>query len=292
MASLAPATDEQTIQSSLLISDVMNLSTIDNDIGLHNVEDILNVEQTLLAEVQRATANTTEDREEWTLQGNSEQQTSELLDRILATPATQFGREPKISIVGNIALDMGGPFRQYVANAFNSLLSSDEIFSDHSSELRSFREHPLHVFTYQQNRYIVLGKLFYWFVIIHKCIPYPHKLNPAIVAFAIHDTIPLNVVPHANRSVMQILNLIEGYNSRTSINVIDEIVKEWLENLGIPLSDFMNALSDRNKGSLYFMKGIAMLAVINNCQQAFDYFRMGFQSGRNFISVKVSKSFV
>jgi hypothetical protein len=145
-------------QSPLSTSEMMNLNSMDDDLELNNVREGLIVERILSAEVRRATANIAENREEWTLQGTPDQQSSALLDLILTTPAIRFGREPKISLLGNIALDMGGPFRQYVTNVFNSLLNSDDMFSDDGSELRSFRERPPREFTYHRNKYIIFPK--------------------------------------------------------------------------------------------------------------------------------------
>ena len=137
-------------------------------------------------------------------------------------------------------------------------------------------------------KYFVFGKIFYWFVIIHRQIPYSTDINPAIIAYAICEKIPRNVLPHIDGSVNSLVQQILSYNSQTSQEAIDTNVKDcqWLHLIGIPLSDFMNDLQNPEKGPGYLADTIATLAVVNDSAQAFAHFHQGFNDNRGFETVK------
>jgi hypothetical protein len=140
-------------------------------------------------------------------------------------------------------------------------------------------------FDYHRQKYYVIGKIFYWFVFIHCQIPYPTDINPAIVAYAIHGSIPPTILPQVDASIHLVVQQILSYNSRTSSNGISESVKEWLSIIGIPLPEFLIDLRDSQKGPRYVADLVATLATINNSLQAFKHFRDGFNNDRGFESV-------
>lgn len=199
---------------------------------------------------------------------------------------SQFRIVPKLYIHGNPAIDIGGVFREKISETFEFLLQQSCFVNDISVGI-TFREYlnPMEMLLYE-NSYTVLGKIIYWFVFIHRYIPYPKKLDPAIIAFAIYGYIPESLV---SESVARIVALIRTYNSNTSEDAIDDEVLIWLSGSNdrrSDLSSFVQTLRDPNKGSEYIIRRICTTSCIGVRNVAFDNFRLGFISGHtNFTSV-------
>jgi len=149
-----------------------------------------------------------------------------------------------LTITGNSVIDIGGVFRDSINRLFNALYTSDlfNVEDIYVGTKRSFRElSPVEV-GYRKAKYFVLGKIFFWFVIVHHQIPYPMDINPAIVAYAIHGKIPRDIIQQIDPSVNNFIKEIADYNSETTANEVTENVKEWLGVIGVPLGNFMNDL--------------------------------------------------
>jgi hypothetical protein len=236
-------------------------------------------------EYNRATADVPpESRQRWMLRGSQALREQELFDFLLNTPGHDLRLLPRLSIFQNEVIDAGGVFRDSINRLFGSMYNSD-MFSQSSHNTKSFRERSPTEFVYYRSRYYVFGKIFYWFIIIHRQVPYPMDLNPAIVAYAIHEKIPQSILLQVDPSVHTLIQQILGYSSRTSVNAIVENVREWLSIIGVPLSDFMSDLCHPQKGPKHLADTIATLAVVNNSFQAFSSFRDGFNDNRGFETV-------
>jgi hypothetical protein len=245
----------------------------------------ISAHQVISDEQMRATEGmSVENRERVTLRGTEESQRRQFFQFLVTTPGQLLRVLPRLSIVGNNAIDAGGVFRHTINRHFKILYDESDIFVT-TSNTRTFRERPAIEFEYHRDKYYVLGKIFYWFIFIHRQIPYPTDIDAAIIAFAIHGRIPRTILPQLNAAIDALVGEILTYNARTSINRISDNVKGWLSTIGIPLDDFVTDLHDSRKGPMYLADRVGSLAIMNNSLQAFQYFRNGFNKDRGFESV-------
>jgi hypothetical protein len=95
-------------------------------------------QQVILDEQMRATYGISlENCQRLTLRGTEENQRRELSNFILTTPGRLLRILPKLSILGNDVIDVGGVFRDSINRLFKSLYESD-IFAESTSNMKSF----------------------------------------------------------------------------------------------------------------------------------------------------------
>lgn len=236
-----------------------------------NVEEILEQEKQQALQTQSLIL-----REVWRLRGTNPTRTSALISKIVSCPRSQLQKIPQLIIEGVQAVDAGGVFREELSRAFDHILDSS-IFIHDSTSRRTFAELPIREYNFEKDNIIALGKMFYWFVIIHKYIPYPN-INPAIIAYAIYGDIPHEILPQVNPAAARVLEMIKSYGPRTTQAAIELEVKQWLEELGMPFQIFMRDLQDRSRGPEWLGNVFVNAVVVGNCEPAFNYFREGFQN--------------
>ena len=247
---------------------------------------IISTEEAMSNEYIQATDNIPrQNRLHWVLPAAQTRRDQKLFENLQTTPGHSLRLIPRLALNGNSVIDTGGVFRDTINRVFRSIYESDIFESTNVGAPKSFRELSPIEFEYHKAKYFVLGKIFYWFVIIHRQVPYPMDINPAIVVYAIHGKIPRSILQQIDASVNILIQEIAGYNSEATANDITENVKDWLRIIGVPLEDFTNDLQNLSKGASYLADNIATLAVVNNSLQAFDHFRDGFNDQRGFETV-------
>ena len=115
------------------------------------------------------------------------QHIEEFLEFLYSTPDHEFKRTIRIRISQSPAIDVGGVFRDKIGSAFQFLLNSDIFVMNEASNMKTFRPF-INRMGYQQRKaqYIAFGKIYYWSVIVRRCIPFPNNMDPAILAYGIY----------------------------------------------------------------------------------------------------------
>ena len=252
----------------------------------------ISTQDAFLNEIKLATDNISEwTCLRWSLSSAQETRELMLFEKLLGTPGHSFRLIPRFTMSGNSVVDIGGVFRDSINRMFHGIYESD-IFNSVGTNVgnkKTFRElSPVEV-GYRKGKYFVFGKIFYWFIIIHRQIPYPMEINPTIVAYAIHGKIPRSILQQIDPSVNLFIEEILQYNSETTMDKVTEIVRDWLKIIGVPLDDFVYDLQTKNVSDV--ADNIATLATVNNSLQAFDHFRNGFNDQRGFESVQTCNIF-
>jgi hypothetical protein len=86
-----------------------------------------------------------------------------------------------------------------------------------------------HLYTFHQCQYVVFGKLFFWFVFMHKEILYPNNLNPAIVAYAISGTISMDVVSQIGLVLGGVAQMVAGFDVNISRTAeAPQEIRDWI----------------------------------------------------------------
>ena len=245
--------------------------------------------QVLQTEQRRATSHSSGNVEYWRLKSDMTQRTQDLINYLYNCSGHQLTKIPRLTIDGSHSIDVGGVFRNEINQVFRSLFES-EIFTLDTNGFQTFTEYNVMNFTLRTKQYFVLGRIFYWFVFIHRHIAYPVAINPAIISFAIYGEIPLSVMERINGGLARALALIKTYNFRTAAAAIDEDVLQWLSQIGIDFSDFIEDLHHQQRGPHYLIRMIGNTVILGNCKPAFEEFQKGFTSQRGFSSVYLFKS--
>lgn len=122
------------------------------------------------------------------------------------------------TICGSPAVDIGGVVQDKINRVFEFLLNSDIFILDHVISQKTFKEFPFMGYHSQRKKYIAMGLIFYWFVLIHHYYnPFLVQLNPAILAYGIHSCIPQNVVQQVNSHFGHIADTIEQYTLQSQV---------------------------------------------------------------------------
>jgi hypothetical protein len=223
----------------------------------------------------------------WTLYTGPQHlsQSLQMINLLYNCSGQHLRRLPHVRIDSSPALDAGGVFRAHVNQAWTYLLEESGIFDRDQAGRKSFAIIEVDPLGIRKKHCIVFGKILYWCVLIHRIIPYPIDLNPAIVAYAIYGSIPFTVLQQVNNSVATIANIIRSYNSRTSADNIHPHVLEWISAIQLDLANFMFFLRSREFGPEYLAEQISTGIVLGRNREAFNHVREGFQFDLGFTSV-------
>ena len=228
-------------------------------------------------------------RQVWNLASNRQRQYLQIIDHLFNSQGHQLRIVPELSIHNSPALDIGGVFRAKINEVFQFLLHSDIFTFDNTIEKTTFTLFSALQYQYRHKQYLAFGQIFYWFVIIHRHIPFPDSLNPAILAYGIHGYIPTNVIQQVDEVTADVVEIIKSYTTRTPEDRISDDVKNWLTAKSVNINDFMSDL--RTNGPQYLAETTGTMAIVGDCLSAFMFFREGFTKNRGFTSVYYFNSF-
>ena len=173
-------------------------------------------------------------------------------------------------------------------SVFRSLLDSDLFTIDTSSNYKRFATFSNRMGYEQRDReYILFGKIFYWYVIVRRCVPFPINLDPAILAFGIYgDDLPITCLD-ASHPLRQMMETLSGFTNGSLRSDVENTLQPWVEPYCINLDYAVREILDTNRGPKPFIQTLLKNAVFNNANEAFNYFRQGFigKGERTFISV-------
>jgi len=250
--------------------------------------------QILAHEQERVTQNAPETRTLWYLVGSDEDHLVSLMECIFSCSALDLRAIPQLRLHGSPAIDAGGVFRDKVNRLFQQLLDSKDILeNDLSTGCLLFCEYEDSLqYASRQKQYSVLGTIVYWFVFIHRFVPYPLTLHPAIIAYAIYGYVPYSVLAKAVPSIAPIIRNIESYTILTSLDEIHDDVMGWLTAINYPMESFLADLHDRNRGAQYLARDIGTRVIMGKRKEAFDMFRTGYRKVLGFISVCLSLCYI
>jgi hypothetical protein len=226
-------------------------------------------------------------RQVWRLVGSSGEKSEfqQLIDYFANSQGHELRRLPMLSIHGSPAVDAEGVFRTKVNMVFEFLLNSDIFTIDEKIQKKTFAEFSGLGYQSRRKRYFVFGLVFYWCIIIYRQIPFPESLNPAIFAYGIYGYLPTTVIHQVNPEIAEIVETVEQYTPRMSIDAVDENVKSFLNHHSFDFGEFISDLRHSQHGPQLLARTIGTTTVIGNCMTGFTYFREGFTSNRGFTSV-------
>jgi len=209
------------------------------------------------------------------------------MECLFSCSAADLRKIPQLRIHGSPAIDAGGVFRDKVNRLFQQLLNSRDILEDDQiTGCLLFCEYEDSLqYASRQKQYSVLGTIVYWFVFIHRFVPYPLRLHPAIIAYAIYGYVPYSILARALPGVASIICNIQSYTILTSLDEIHDDVKGWLEAINYGIESFLADLHDRNRGAQYLTREIGTRVIMGKRKEAFDMFRNGYRKMSGFISV-------
>lgn len=204
-------------------------------------------------------------------------------------PDAEFSIIPHLSIDGNNAIDVGGVFNDKIGLLFNELLASDIFYTDNNGNQKFVKFNGSMAFNQREKKYIVFGKILYWYVIIHRCIPYPTTLDPAIVAYGIYgDEIPISCL-ESESAFKSLIETIQGFsNDPPSQHYIENLLTPWVEFLEIDLEYAVQSITRGADGAKGFARELLLNYVVHGKERAFLPFHRGFtgsDSERTFTSV-------
>ena len=248
--------------------------------------------QILTHEQERVTQNAPEIRIFWHLVGSDEDHLVSLMECLFNCPPMDLRAIPQLH--GSPVIDAGGVFRDKVNRLFQQLLDSKDILeNDLSTGCLLFCEYEDSLqYASRQKQYSVLGTIFYWFVFIHRFVPYPLTLHPAIIAYAIYGYVPYSVLAKAVPSIAPIIRNIESYTILTSLDEIHDDVLTWLDTINYSKESFLADLHDRHRGAQYLSRELGTRVIMGKRKEAFDMFRNGYRKMLGFISVYLSSCYL
>jgi hypothetical protein len=251
---------------------------------------VLTPMEILQREQDRAVSNRQTGAILWTLHGDPTDHTYLLIEYIYNCLGPELKIVPVLRIPQSISIDAGGIFRDKINRVFDYLMQSDILVKDPTTRRLTFAEFDAPSFYREREKlYVVFGTIFYWFILMHRLIPYPLlDLNPAIVAYAIYGYIPQTAVDAFTPSAASTTRLIARYTVNTTESQIHEEVKSWLTAIRYSFDSFMTHLHDPNRGPAYLMREVGTQIVLGRCQNSFDMFREGFRKCGDVPSVLVS----
>ena len=250
---------------------------------------VLTPMEILQREQERAISNRQTGAIIWTLHGEPDDHIHLLIEYIYNCLGPELKIVPVLRMPQSISIDAGGIFRDKVNRVFDYLMESDILVRDPTTRKLTFAEfdEPASYRT-REKSYVAFGTIFYWFILMHRLIPYPlSNLNPAIVVYAIYGYIPQTVVDSFTQSAASTTRLIARYTVNTSANEIHDEVKTWLTAIRYSFDLFMTHLHDPNRGPAYLMREVGTQIVLGRCQNSFDMFREGFRKCGDVPSVLV-----
>jgi hypothetical protein len=145
------------------------------------------------------------------------------------------------------------------------------------SNMKTFRPF-INRMGYQQQkaRYIVFGKIYYWFVIVWRCIPFPHNMDLTILAYGIYgDNLPTSCL-ETTHPLRQMVETVSQVTNETQRDEIICILEPWREQCCIDLNYAVTRIMDVNGGCMPFLKALFKNAIFNDANDTFEYFREGF----------------
>jgi hypothetical protein len=211
------------------------------------------------------------------LSQHEDRHVEELSEFLYSTPDYEFKRTIRIRISQSPAIDAGGVFRDKIGSVFQSLLDSDIFIMNEASNVKTFRPF-INRMGYQQRKaqYVVFGKIYYWFVIVRRCIPFPNNMDPAILAYGIYgDNLPTTCL-EATHPLRQMVETVLRFTNETQRDEIIRTLEPWREQCCINLNYAVTQIMDVDGGRMPFLKALFKNAVFNDANDAFEYFREGF----------------
>lgn len=114
----------------------------------------------------------TDTSESWELDGLPDHHIQLMITRLIDSPVGQLRSLPRIQLQGSNVCDTGGVFRAKINETFDYLLRQSDLFTlNQVSRRYSFTPHSHVSLQRKRRQYQVLGKILYWFVIIHDKFP-------------------------------------------------------------------------------------------------------------------------
>jgi hypothetical protein len=233
----------------------------------------------------------------WTIEF-SHQIFDDLLNYIFNCEPQRLGKIPSLDILDIVAVDAGGVFTDSINAIFHQLIHNSGISfiwyqlihnidfflvtMDPTTGLeQSITLAPLSD-PLSHNRfkkqYVVFGRIFYWFVLIHKIIPYPISMDPVILAYAIHGEIPIRALSLLNPALYRLIRGISDIDTLCS----NTELSDWLANTDLSISTFLSFT--RRHNLQLAMRQLCNGVMIGNHMKQLQYIHEGFQC-LAFISV-------
>src|SRR5436190_6150882 len=152
----------------------------------------------------------------WNLSNVAGERYQQMLNNLFNCRPSELRTIPRLRIRGSPAIDVGGVFRDQINEIFRSLIQSEIFVHSHTSDSFSFAIFDDAQYDVREREYVVFGRILYWFVFIHRCIPYPIAMDLAIAAFAIKGEIPFSILSIINPALAGIVDRIRTYSESTS----------------------------------------------------------------------------
>lgn len=218
----------------------------------------------------------------WNLAGNTNEQMDMIIDMVSQASGMGLAIVPQILLHGSDACDTGGILRDIVNTVFDHFLRHANLFEiDKDSDPRRYvfptvSRTLLHA---KKRFYQVFGKLLYWFVIIHKQIPFPNDLHPSIFSYSVYGYIPMSLTQSLNASVYEMVMKVQTVDNVDTLCSLPTDVAAWLEQFpDISTRTVLNNLKDYDQGPSVVACQLATNAIIGWHTDQYNWVREGFLS--------------
>jgi hypothetical protein len=218
----------------------------------------------------------------WSLAGNTNDQMTAIIDIVSQASGMGLAIVPHILLHDSAACDTGGVLRDIINTVFDHLLRRANLFElDEDTDppryaFPTFSRTLLHA---KKRSYQVFGKLLYWFVIIHKQIPFPNDLHPSIFSYSVYGYIPMSLTQSLNASVYEMAMKIQSLNNVDTLRSIPMDVGTWLQQFpDISTRTVLNNLKDLDQGPSVVACQLATNAIIGWHTDQYNWVREGFLS--------------
>jgi hypothetical protein len=198
---------------------------------------------------------------------------------------------PFLSLENQNAIDLGGVLRDRINQLFQKLLNSDLFMEEPTRPLIRTFNRPSSYTAYSsiRSKYVVFGKLFFWFVIIHQQIPYPNNIDPVIISLAIYDTISVDLIKQNYPSIGSFAQMILDMDVNISATIeIPQDIQTWISASGCTSGEFLRALQNPDLGPKFLVHKLCIPMILGNAVAPMREFRTGFISDREHDSVLLS----
>ena len=272
------------IFKEVIVSEILESIQVVEILEVENQEtSAFAVDFPILAQERQRAVQTTDQQVVWTIHSTlRSEELNELLQLLQSCKGSELRKLPSFQARFSVGR---GVFSALVNNLFEYIIEDSGILELNGSDspCLTFVTLSHSAYQFKARYYHVLGKMLYWFVIIHELIHFPFRLDPVITAYAIYGYIPDSLIPTPN--MLRTMATIRQYSSDVDENLIGDEVRLYIEEAGISFEDFLRLLRNSVEGGTSISRLLSTTIIVGRNIQAFELVREGFNYERGFESV-------
>jgi len=218
----------------------------------------------------------------WSLAGNTNDHMRTVIDIVSQASGMDLTIVPHILLHDSVACDTGGVLRDIINTVFDHLLRHADLFEiDETTDPRRYTFPTLSrtLLHAKKRSYQVFGKLLYWFVIIHKQIPFPNDLHPSIFGYSVYGYIPMSLTQSLNASVYDMTMKVQTLKNVDTLRSLPMDVETWLKEFpNISTGTVLSNLKDFDQGPSVVACQLATNAIVGWYADQYKWVQEGFLS--------------